>query len=84
MLALIKSWFVGAKVARIMGNPCAKLKDKKQTEFFVEHSQAYYTLRPIGIFALKENTNNMKKYGHGWYLKLKKCQSLQLILITGK
>ena len=44
-----------------MGNPTAKLKGQKQTEFFVEHSQAFYTLRPIGIFALRENGNNMKK-----------------------
>ena len=45
-----------------MGNPTAKLKGQKQTELFVEHSQAFYTLRPIGIFALKENGNNMKLY----------------------
>ena len=69
---------VGAKVARIMGNPLAKLKDKKQTEFFVEQIQAYCTLRPIGIFALKENTNSMKKIWSWLMSEAKKLSKIEI------
>ena len=31
--------YIWSEVARIMGNPLSKLKDQKQTEFFVECSQ---------------------------------------------
>ena len=55
-------YILGVKVPRIMGNPP---ESQRQKEIFVECSQAYNTLRPIGLFGLKENTNNLKKYGPG-------------------